>query len=203
MVCPSEGNGRASDAPDPRGSEWEAVYRELRSLAASFLARDRHARTLQPTALVHEAFLRLHPSANVARMDRLEFCRAAASAMRRILIDHARTRMRRKRGSGRRATSEVDLDSLAGGVDLERVVELEDALVELEALSPRRAEVMRLRFFAGLEESEVAELIGTSRRTVQYDVRAARAWLRVALGEQGASGAPEPRLREPGAEGGR
>ncbi|MBK9388553.1 MAG: sigma-70 family RNA polymerase sigma factor [Planctomycetes bacterium] len=196
MVFPYDGDGCASDSLDPRVPVWETVYRELRSLAAGFLARDRHARTLQPTALVHEAFLRLHGSANIAHMDRLEFCRAAASAMRRILIDQARSRMRRKRGAGRRAAADIDLDELEGGVDLERVLELEDALVELEALSPRRAEVMRLRFFAGLEENEVAELVGTSRRTVQYDVRAARAWLRVALCERAEGPAEAPRELE-------
>jgi RNA polymerase sigma factor (TIGR02999 family) len=170
-------------APAPFSAPvWDSVYRELRALAASYLARDQRSHTLQPTALVHETFLRLQGSRNAERMDRLEFYRAAASAMRRVLIDYARYRQRQKRGRGRRAEPNVDLDSLQGDPDPERLLELEDALAVLESLSPRRAEVVRLRFFAGLSEQEVADLLGTSRRTVQYDFRTARAWLRSALG---------------------
>jgi len=156
----------------------EVVYAELRNLAASALRRERAGHTLQPTALVHEAWLRL-----VGRTDDHWDCRArflgtAALAMRRVLVDHARARLRDKRGGG---LEREPLDSriAAGHDDLERldVLALDQGLEELARLSPRAARVVELRFFAGLTEEEAAGVLGVSQPTVARDWRAARAWL--------------------------
>jgi RNA polymerase sigma factor (TIGR02999 family) len=184
--------GQAPDGvPDP--PRWDSVYRELRALATHFLSHDRRNHTLQPTALVHEAFLRLQGSRHAAAMDRLEFCRAAASAMRRILMDYARYRLRKKRDVTRRSDVVVDLDELSGPIQPETYLDLEAALEKLEQVDPRRAEIVRLRFFAGLEESEVAEMLGVSKGSVQYDFRVARAWLRTKMEHRAGDSSPTTR----------
>lgn len=159
---------------------WSAVYRELRALAVRHLGSERQGHTLQPTALIHEVWIRLRGGcASVS--GRAGFLAAAATAMRRILVDHARARTRRKRAHdfGRRV--EFDDEVEPGTVSPETLLELDELLRELATLSERRAEVVQLRFFGGLTEVEAAEVLGVSRRTVQEEFRSARAWLRARL----------------------
>jgi len=154
-----------------------AVYDQLRAIARRHLRREQAGHTLQTTAVLHEAYLRLAQDGSRPYADRAEFCVAAARAIRRVLIDHARGRKALKRGGG--VAVRVDLDSsllctAKPGVD---PLELEEALNRLAALSSRQARVVELRFFGGLSEEETAEALGVSRRTVQEDWRFARAWL--------------------------
>src|SRR5262245_34531008 len=156
------------------------VYDELRQLAAQRLAGEGPGHTLQPTALVHEAFLKLvGPDPQRPWNGRVHFFAAAAEAMRRILIDHARRKHRARRGGG---TKRVELDDMD---DIELVAEsgadellaLDEALAELAAADPRRAELVRLRYFAGLTLEQAAELLGISRATADRHWAFARAWL--------------------------
>jgi RNA polymerase sigma factor (TIGR02999 family) len=161
------------------------VYDELRALARAQLRRERPDHTLQPTALVHEAYLRLLAGVNLPWNDRQHFFRAAAEAMRRILIEHARKRGRVKRGGGQ---IRVDLSGvdLAGGPDPDQLLALDDAFRRLEQQDPEAADVVRLRFFAGLSVAETAHATGRSERTVKREWAFARAWLYDALRSSGA-----------------
>jgi len=152
------------------------VYDELRALAGSFLSRERPDHTLQCTALVHEAYLRL-VGQQVPWRSRDHFFAVAASAMRRILTDHARAHRAEKRGGGaRRIKLEEPLAASQGEeVDL---LDVHDALERLTALDPRKARVVELRFFAGLTNEEVAQVLNISRKTVVDDWTVARLWLR-------------------------
>lgn len=158
------------------------VYGELRHLAAAYLERERNGHTLQPTALVHEAYVRL------ARAERpwngsVHFLAAAAVAMRRVLVDYARRRRADKRDGGHR----VDLaDDLAPADRREmELLELDDLLDRLRQVDPRKARVVELRFFAGMSNEQVAEALDLSRSTVAEDWVVARAWLASALKPQG------------------
>lgn len=162
----------------------DEAYAELRRIAARYLATERPDHTLQPTALVNEAFVRLDASSAARFADRRHFVAAAARAMRNILVDHARARGAQKRGAGKR----VALDVEAAGVDDGRgadVVALDEALERLEALHPRQARIVELRFFAGLTGAETAALLDVSERTVERDWVVARAWLRRELRREG------------------
>jgi RNA polymerase sigma factor (TIGR02999 family) len=157
------------------------LYGELRALAADFLRRERSDHTLQPTALVHEAWIRLSAQAGSPWDDRAQFFAIAAQAMRRILIDHARRRRADKRGGGRQRitlASDITPPLDSSGVDL---LALDEALDRLAALDARQARVVELRFFAGLTVDEVAEALSVSARTVASEWRLARAWLSRAL----------------------
>jgi len=152
------------------------VYEELRKRAGRLMAGERRDHTLQRTALVHEAYLRLvRPGASFE--SRLHFLNAAAMAMRRILLDHADARKRLKRGGG---ADRVQLDE---GVDAPGkdppvdVVALDEALSKLAERSPRQAQVVQLRFFAGVQDAEIAQVLGVSEKTVQRDWATARLWL--------------------------
>jgi RNA polymerase sigma factor (TIGR02999 family) len=160
------------------------VYDELRALARSQLRRERPDHTLQPTALVHEAYLRLLGGVQPSWNDRRHFFRAAAEAMRRILIEHARKRGRVKRG-GKRIQVELSGVDLATDQDLDRLLALEDAFRRLEQQDPEAADVVRLRFFAGLSVEETAQATGLSERTVKREWAFARAWLYDALRDPG------------------
>jgi RNA polymerase sigma-70 factor, ECF subfamily len=155
------------------------VYDELRSRAGRLMAGERSNHTLQRTALVHEAFIRLvRPGANF--QSRLHFFNAAALAMRRILVDHAQTRRARKRGGGLQPVNLDDADLQAGNDDpaaLLDILALDEALGRLAELSPRQAQVVNLRFFAGLKDAEIAELLGVVEKTVRRDWSTARLWL--------------------------
>jgi RNA polymerase sigma factor (TIGR02999 family) len=158
------------------------VYGELRALAAARLAAERPGDTLQPTALVHEAYLRLVGPADAARWDsRGHFFAAAAEAMRRILVERARRKAGPARG-GRLTRRELDAEQPAA-VDrgAERLLALDEALDRLAALEPRAAAVVKLRYFAGLTVPEAAAALGIAPRTADADWAYARAWLVAAL----------------------
>lgn len=158
------------------------VYDELRQLAAAQLRRERDDHSLQPTALVSEAYLRLVGTEHPAWNDRGHFFRAAAQAMRRILIEHARKRSRHKRGGG---GVRVTLSGLKAPSrdEPEQVLALDAALRRFEEQDPRAAEIVQLRYFGGLSVQRTAEALGLSERTVKRDWTFARAWLFDALSE--------------------
>ena len=176
----------AIERGDPHAAEQllPLVYDELRKLAAQKLAQEKPGQTLQATALVHEAYLRLVASGNPPQSaaparawdSRGHFFAAAAEAMRRILVDSARRHRAQKRG-GR--YERIDLPELAEQAKGERVdlLALDDALNKLEELHPQKAQVVRLRFFAGCTLEETAEMLGISRATAQRNWAYARAWL--------------------------
>ncbi len=152
------------------------VYDELHRLAGCYMRREPGGQTLQTTALVHEAYLRLVDQTRVRWQNRAHFFAIAAQMMRRILVDHARSRHYAKRGGGARP---VSLDA-APPISAERageLVELDDALASLARIDPRKARVVELRFFGGLSVEETAELLGVSPNTVMRDWNMARAWL--------------------------
>ena len=154
---------------------FSVVYEELRSLAGSYLARERGDHTLQATALVHEAYLRLNNLDRLGFRDRTHFFAVASRAMRRILVDHAR-RLRADKRPGSRKT-ELQEHHLLPVKTPEELLRLHDALEELEKTHPRSSQVVEQRFFGGLSESEVAETLGLSRATVTREWRFARLWL--------------------------
>lgn len=167
------------------------VYDELRALARSQLRRERPDHSLQATALVHEAYLRLARDGRAPWNDRRLFFVAAAEAMRRILIEHARKRGRAKRG-GDPVRVELSSVDLAREEDLDQIVALDDAFRRLEIQDRRAADVVRLRFYAGLSVEETARALELSERTVKREWSFARAWLYAALhdgapGEEDAS----------------
>ncbi len=168
---------RLPEPPPPAATD--SVIAELRALAAKYLAGERPGHTLQPTALVHEAFLRLTGSPGVPA-DRSEFIALAATSMRRVLVDHARARRAAKRGGDRRRAPPLALDGAAAKWDQPQVdlLALDEALEKLAALDPRQARIVELRFFGGLGVEAAAQVLGVSTRTVEADWRMARAWLR-------------------------
>ncbi len=161
---------------------WSAIYDELRELARKMTAGEPRGRTLQPTALVHEAFFRLFGQDKGDWSSRRHFFGAAARAMRQIRIDDARKRNRLKRGGNNKREGLVGAQVLYDQ-DPAETLAIGEALDGLEAENPRQAEVVMLRYFAGLTESETAGALGVSRRTVQNDWRLARAWLHRELNE--------------------
>ena len=159
------------------------VYDELRRLADRFLSAESRAVTLQPTALVNEAYLRLAGPQDAGWESRAHFFGAAARAVRRILTDHARARRRSKRGGGAAPVSVDAATSVsADGVDLD-VIALDEALERLSTLDARKAEVVHLRFFAGLSVEETAAALGLSESTVAREWAFARIWLHREIGE--------------------
>jgi RNA polymerase sigma factor (TIGR02999 family) len=166
----------------------QQVYEQLRAIARHRLASERTGHTLQPTALVHEAWLKLSNRASLAEADRGQFLVAAAEAMRRILIDHARTKGRVKRG-GQVRRLPLDVAQLADEADPVEIVALDDAIRRFEQVDPQAASVVKLRFFAGLSVEETAETLGVSDRTVKRDWQFARAWLFSQLGGEASENA--------------
>lgn len=161
------------------------VYDELRGLARARLRHERQGHSLQPTALVHEAYIRMLGADSPSWNDRGHFFRAAAEAMRRILIDHARKRRRVKRGGGQIQVTLGDVQ-VGAGPELEDLMALDGAIQRLEEQDSRMAEIVRLRFFAGLSVEETALALEVSERTVKRDWAVARAWLYEAMKESGA-----------------
>lgn len=156
------------------------VYDDLRRIARGHLAGERPGATLQPTALVHEAWLRLARHERVAWQDRAHFLAVGALTIRRLLVEQARRRKAQKRGGG---AVTVTLSAAAGepaGPELD-LIALDDALTRLGELSPRQAQVIELRFFGGLTVEEAARMLGVSPATVKLDWQMARAWLYAAL----------------------
>ncbi len=148
------------------------VYDELRKLARGHMRAERASHTLQATAVVHEAFLRL-VQANVALQDRAHFLALASRLMRHVLVDHAKSRSRIKRSAPR---NDAPVEDTAAPQDID-VVALDDALGRLATLEPRMAQVIELRYFGGMTYDEIATVLGTSAATVHRDIRLARAWL--------------------------
>lgn len=152
------------------------VYAELRQLATMRMAREAAGQTLQPTALVHEAWLRLVNEGDRTWQNRAHFFRTAALAMRRILVDRARSKSSLKRGGGRERVNIEDVDLAASSTD-DRVLLVDDAVTRLEAEDPESARVVALKFFGGLTNKEVAESLGVTERTVERQWAYARACL--------------------------
>jgi RNA polymerase sigma factor (TIGR02999 family) len=168
---------------DPHAAEQllPLVYDELRKLAAQKLAQEKPGQTLQATALVHEAYLRLVGAGpGEPWHSRRHFFAAAAEAMRRILIDQARRKGRRRHGGGRQRQA-LDLDALVSAEPADELLALHDALEQLAARDPLKARLVELRFFAGLTLAEVAECLGLSLSTADRAWRYARAWLYAAM----------------------
>jgi RNA polymerase sigma factor (TIGR02999 family) len=175
----------AIERGDPHAAEQllPLVYDELRKLAAQRLAQERPGQTLQATALVHEAYLRLVDVEQAQHWDgRGHFFAAAAEAMRRILVERARHKNSRKAGGGRRRVDLNEIELSLDEPDLE-LLALDDALRELERKDPRKAEVVKLRFFAGLTTAQAALALGVSTSTAENDWAYARSWLRLRMGE--------------------
>lgn len=154
-----------------------AVYQRLRSLARAQLNGQAGRHTLQPTALVHEAYIKLFQGQNQSWNDRLHFFAAAARAMRNIVVDYARTRGRVKRGGGNAAGSLAGVDAAAAEPDGAALLEIDEALTRLNGADPGAARVFELHYFAGLEHADVAQLLGISESTVRRQWVAAKAWL--------------------------
>ncbi len=171
------GDARATDDLFP------IVYEELRSIAAGFLRDESNAQTLQATALVHEAYLRLVGPSGTRWENRAHFFGAAARAIRRILTDHARQRNRIKRGGGVRPVPLDEALVVPPTPDVDFVV-LDDALTRLARIDAQKARVVELRFFAGLTVEQVALALGVSQSTVARDWQFARVWLSRELADQ-------------------
>lgn len=172
-------SGASSGDQDALSALFSIVYDELRQVAAAALRRERPEHTLQPTALVHETFLRLADDSAIWWENRSHFLAIASKVMRRILVEHARGRNAQKRGSGevKRSLDEIDVPMPVVPIDLD-LVTLDDALARLAVIDPRQARIVELRFFGGLTVEETATVIGSSPRTVKRDWQVARAWLR-------------------------
>jgi RNA polymerase sigma factor (TIGR02999 family) len=182
-----------SDTPVPPGDLFPVVYDELRRLAAAQVAGEPVALTLSPTALVHEAYLRLgeRPGAPPpAFANRGHFFAAAAEAMRRILIDHARGKLTRKRGGGRRRVPLDEAHRVAESP--EGLLALDDALARFAARDPRKAELVKLRFFAGLTTPEAAAALDISVATAERWWAYARTWLFAELSDEEAGSEARP-----------
>ncbi|MEP0848411.1 MAG: sigma-70 family RNA polymerase sigma factor [Phycisphaerae bacterium] len=163
------------------------IYEELRRLAAAYLRSERADHTLQPTALVHEAYLRLIDASQVEWRDRAHFFRAAARAMRRVLVDHARAHRAEKRAGSWQRITLAGVDPELPGPNLE-LLALDELLEQLAALHERHAQIVELRFFGGLTIAETASALGVSETTVEDDWAMARAWLQLQLNRGDAHG---------------
>jgi RNA polymerase sigma factor (TIGR02999 family) len=161
---------------DARNELLPLVYRELRQRAAGYFRRERTGHTLQPTALVHEAYLRLVGQRRVTYQNRAHFFGLAAQMMRRILVDHARARYAAHRPPAALRVSLTDAIAATPALDCE-VLLLDQALSELAVLDPRQAQIVELRYFAGFSEQEVGEMLCLSRSTVTREWQTARAWM--------------------------
>ena len=171
----SEGNERALDEMLP------LVYGELRRLAAAYLLRERRDHTLQPTALVHEAYLRLVDQRQVNWKNRAQFVGLAAVMMRRILVNHARDRAADKRGGDLRKVPLSDAEDSMKPPDVDVIV-LHEALEKLGAVDSRKSRIVELKFFGGLTTNEIAEVLQLSPATIERDWSFARAWLYDVIG---------------------
>ena len=180
------------DTPPPPGPDRDGtdallpdVYEQLHAIARARMQEERAGHTLQATALVHEAWLRLSKrDAGLNGIPDARFYEAAATAMRRILIEHARSKGRLKRG-GDRGRTPIDVVDLAAEHDPQEILAVEEAVQRLEAEDPDAARVVNLRFYAGLDVREAARALGVSERTVAREWEYARAWLHRSLGERG------------------
>jgi RNA polymerase sigma factor (TIGR02999 family) len=174
LIAWSGGNRSALDQLMP------LIYRELRRLAAAYIRQERTDHTLQPTELVHEAYLRLVKQGEVQSQSRAKFFAIAANLMRQILVSHAKRKRAGKRGSGRKEQLHESSAVVQPEVDL---LALNEALGKLAELDPRKGQIVELRFFGGLTEDQIAEVLDVSPITVKRDWRVARAVLHNHLGD--------------------
>jgi RNA polymerase sigma-70 factor (ECF subfamily) len=158
------------------------VYAELRRLAGRYMRRESEGHTLQTSALINEAYLRLVDQKNVRWQNRAHFFGVAAQVMRRILVDHARSRSRAKRGGGMERVSLVE--HVAASNQLEEVIALDVALTKLAEMDPRKSQIVEMKFFGGLTTEEVAEVLRVTSRTVDREWRKAKAWLNRAISKR-------------------
>ncbi len=172
--------GERRRAPELAG----LVYESLRRYAAALMGREGGPRTLEPTALVHEAYMRLVDQSRVSWQGRTHFFAVGAEMIRRVLVDDARRRGAKKRGGGRQRFSLKTGDEPSGSREVD-LLALDDALEKLAGLDARAARVVELRYFGGLAEADVATILGVSASTVRDDWRMARAWLRDELSGEG------------------
>lgn len=156
----------------------QRVYRELRRLAGYYMRGERVDHTLQATALVHEAYLRLFGQGPIGWDNHSHFLRGAARAMRQILVDHARRRARAKRAGGHKKVSLDESVLLVSDQQPEILLALDEALTRLASLDPRHAEIVEMLYFTGMTQPEAAKALGVSEITVRREWRLARAWLR-------------------------
>ena len=174
-------------SPEAEERLLSLIYGELRRIAARYMRGERADHSLQPTALVHEAYLRLHNMRAIDWQSRTHFLAVSAHTMRRILVDHARAKKAGKRGLEWNQV-ELDVDQLSAAmqppVDL---IELDEALARLAAFDERQAKIVEMRFFGGLSEHEIGDVIGISERTVKREWRIAKAWLYQELTQPGHS----------------
>ena len=191
-LCPMSGNVTqllsAIESGDPKAAEelLPLVYNELRQLAAHRLAGEQRQHTLQPTALVHEAWLKVAGAENRAWNGRAHFFAAAAEAMRRILVDRARRRLAAKRGAGADRLDADDLDIPAPAPD-QQLLDVSDALEKLAQVDQRKAELVKLRYFAGMSFEDTAAALGIAVPTAKVWWSGARAWLRTEIAKAGQS----------------
>ena len=169
---------------DALGRLIPLVYGELRSLAAHYLRGERAGHTLQPTALVHELYVRLVNQDRANWRDRAHFLAVAAQLMRRILVDYARARQAAKRDSAAAGVDIAGVELVGAEVSVVEVLAVDEALDRLAELDPQQTRVVELRYFAGLTVEETAEAIGVSPRTVKRDWAMANAWLRAQLSKR-------------------
>ena len=171
---------RDGDGP-ARDRLFAVIHPELRQMAARLLRRERPDHTLEPNAVVSELYLRLTGGQPVSYQDRAHFFAIAAQTMRRVLIDHARARVAEKRGGHQRRVPLSDVDGWNEMLSSEQLLDLDAQLSALATADPRAARVVELRFFGGLREEDVAEVLQVSAITVKRDWKAARAWLAARL----------------------
>jgi RNA polymerase sigma factor (TIGR02999 family) len=164
------------------------VYRELRRVAGDYMRDERPGHTLQPTALVHEAFLRLVEQERADWQNRAQFVGVAAQLMRRLLVDHARGRRALKRGIAVTLNEEI-FQRAAGDDQIEEILAVDEVVARLAALDPQQARVVELRYFGGLSVEETAEALAISPRTVKREWAMAKAWMKTQLGAQPNTGA--------------
>jgi RNA polymerase sigma factor (TIGR02999 family) len=169
---------------------WSLTYPELRGIARSHLRMERVDHTLSPTALVHEAYVRLVDQTRVQLRDRTHFFSLVSGMCRRVLVDHARRRVAQKRG-GEQIRITLDEGAVGGTSDVEDLLALDEALERLAGLNERLARVVEMRYFGGLSEEETAEALGLTPRTVRRDWVKARGFLYDSLREGGAGGPGE------------
>jgi len=155
------------------------VYDELRRMARGYMRREKQGHMLQTSALIHEAYLRLVDQKNVEWHNRAHFFGVAAQLMRRILVDHARSRLRAKRGGNAQMVSLAEPSAVC--VELAEVIALDDALKNLAEMDPRKAQIVEMKFFGGLTNEEVAEALKVTTRTVEREWRKGKAWLQRAI----------------------
>lgn len=167
---------------DAASELFPLVYEELRRLAQRYMRNERPGHTLQPTALIHEAYLQLVDQTRVQWQNRSQFFAVAAQLMRRILVDHARSHGSQKRG-GDTSILQLEENATFAPEREQGLLALDGALQKLAAIDPRKARVVELRYFGGLDAHEIAQLLGISAITVTRDWKMAKAWLRQELGD--------------------